>query len=176
VTLATQQWMRVLMEARPLLRNSRHRTMITPVNPPRLRLIHISMSYQTVCRSFEIILEWVLSIGLEFKSNVLCKPIASKKHSIWYQLNWKIPNCRGQLGLQWMSPSKERANVFERAVVANDISWFTSPANFTRKANMKWKCMNTDNAQWKEPELTTLISEVGGSTNTQSMQARILQA
>ena len=26
-----------------------------------------------------------------------------------------------QLGLQWMSPSKERANVFEKAVVANDI-------------------------------------------------------
>ena len=85
VMLATQQWMRVLMGARrPLLRNSRHRTMITPVNLPRLRLIHISPSYQTVYRSFEIILEWVLSIGLEFKSNVLCKPIASKKHSIWY--------------------------------------------------------------------------------------------
>ena len=52
VTLATQQWMRVLMGARPLLRNLRHRTMITPVNPPRLRLIHISPSYQTVYRSF----------------------------------------------------------------------------------------------------------------------------
>ena len=34
--------MRVLMGARLLLRNARHRTMITPVNPPRLRLIHIS--------------------------------------------------------------------------------------------------------------------------------------
>ena len=45
------------MGARPLLRNARHRTMITPVNPPRLRLIHISPSYQTVYRSFEIILE-----------------------------------------------------------------------------------------------------------------------
>ena len=78
VTLATQQWMRVLMGARPLLRNARHRTMITPVNTPSLRLIHISPSYQTVYRSFEIILEWVLSIGLEFKSNVLCKRIASK--------------------------------------------------------------------------------------------------
>jgi len=78
VTLATQQWMRVLMRARPLLRNARHRTMIMPVKPPRLRLIHISPSYQTVYRSFEIILEWVLSIGLEFKSNVVCKPIASK--------------------------------------------------------------------------------------------------
>ena len=74
--------MKVLMGVRPLLRNARHRTMITPVNPPRLRLIHISPNYQIVCRSFEIILEWVLSIGLEFKSNVLYKPIASKKHSI----------------------------------------------------------------------------------------------
>ena len=35
--------------------------------------------------------------------------------------------------------------------------------------------INTDNAQWKEPELTTLISEVSGSTNMQSMQARVLQ-
>ena len=67
------------MGARPLLRNPRHSTMITPVNPPRLRLIHISLSYQTVCRSFEIILEWVLSIGLEFKSNVLFKTHCFKK-------------------------------------------------------------------------------------------------
>jgi len=55
VTLATQQWMRVLMGARLLLRNACHRTMIMPVNHPRLRLIHISPRYQTVC-SFEIIL------------------------------------------------------------------------------------------------------------------------
>ena len=40
---------------------------------------------------------------------------------------------------------------------------------------MKRKYMNTGNAQWKEPELTTLIGEVGGSTNMQSKQARILQ-
>jgi len=32
--------------------------------------------------------------------------------------------------------------------------------------------MSTDNAQWKKPELATFISEVGGSTNMQSMQAR----
>jgi len=88
VTLAMQQWTRILMGARPLLRNARHRTIITPVNPPRLRLIHISPSYQTVYRSFEIILEWVYSVGLEFKSNVLCKPVASKKtfNLIWIKL------------------------------------------------------------------------------------------
>ena len=40
---------------------------------------------------------------------------------------------------------------------------------------MKRKYMNTDNAQWKEPELTTLVSEMGGSTNMQSMQTRVLE-
>jgi len=40
---------------------------------------------------------------------------------------------------------------------------------------MKRKYMNTDKAQWKELELTTIISEVGGGTNMQSKQARILQ-
>jgi len=33
----------------------------------------------------------------------------------------KYFNCGVQVGLQWMSPSKERTNVFERAVVANGI-------------------------------------------------------
>jgi len=52
--------------------------MIMPVNPMRLhpRLIHISASYWTVYRLLEIIPECEPSIGLEFKSNVLCKPIA----------------------------------------------------------------------------------------------------
>jgi len=40
---------------------------------------------------------------------------------------------------------------------------------------MKRKYMNTGKVQWKEPELTTLISEVGGGTNMQSKQARVLQ-
>jgi len=67
------------MGTRPLSRNARHRTMITPFNPPRLRLIHISPSYQTVYRSFEIILEWVLSIGLEFKSKCCMQTHCFKK-------------------------------------------------------------------------------------------------
>jgi len=40
---------------------------------------------------------------------------------------------------------------------------------------MKPKYMNTDKAQWKESELTTLTSEVGGGTNMQSTQALVLQ-
>jgi len=39
---------------------------------------------------------------------------------------------------------------------------------------MKRKYMNTDKTQWKEPELTTLISEVGGGTNMQSKPAHVL--
>jgi len=30
---------------------------------------------------------------------------------------------------------------------------------------MKRKYMNSDKVQWKEPELTTFISEVGGGAN-----------
>ena len=55
------------METRRLLRNARHRAIITPVNPLRTRLIHISPSYKTIYRSFEIILKRETSIGLEFK-------------------------------------------------------------------------------------------------------------
>jgi len=68
----------------PLLLNARHRAMITPVSPVRTRLIHISPSYSTICGSFEISIEWGPSIRLEFK--FVCKSIASKKHSIWYEL------------------------------------------------------------------------------------------
>jgi len=60
------------MGTRPLLHNARHRILITPVNPLRVKLIHIGPSYRTVYHSFESILEWVLSIRL----------IASKKHYI----------------------------------------------------------------------------------------------
>ena len=44
----------------------------------RTRLIHISPTWWTIYRSFEIILERELSIRLEVKSNVLYKSIASK--------------------------------------------------------------------------------------------------
>jgi len=45
------------MRTRPLLRNVRHRALITPVNLLRTRLIYISPSYWTIYRSFEIILQ-----------------------------------------------------------------------------------------------------------------------
>jgi len=52
--------------------------MIMSLSPLRTRLIHSSPSYWAI----EIILNWELSIGLEFKANILGKSTASKKHSI----------------------------------------------------------------------------------------------
>jgi len=51
----------------PLLLNAHHRAMLTPVSFVHSVLIHISPSYWTICRSFEIIREWGPSTGLEFK-------------------------------------------------------------------------------------------------------------
>jgi len=62
----------------PLLSNVRHKAVITPVSPLPTRLIYILLSCWTIYRSFEIILQMGTIHGLEFKSNVLCKSIASK--------------------------------------------------------------------------------------------------
>jgi len=146
------------MGTRPLLRNARHRTIITPVNPLRLKLIHISPSYlQFIVRLKLFLNGHRLLIGIQVQCSM-------QTHC--FQKNIQFDNCRGQLGLQWMSASKTRANVYERTVATNDIFWFMSPANWMRKANMKRKYVNTDNAQWKEPELTTLIREVGAGIAT----------
>jgi len=54
--------------------------MTTPASSMRTRLIHINPNYYwTILRFFEIILELELFTGLEFKSNVLFKSIASKE-------------------------------------------------------------------------------------------------
>ena len=70
------------MRTRRLLRKVHHRAKIIPVRPLRTRLIRINTSYWTIFSSFEIILEWKLSIGLNFKYNVQCKSIASKTFSL----------------------------------------------------------------------------------------------
>jgi len=87
------------MRTRPLLRNVRHRAVVTPVSPLRIRLNHVNSSYWIIYRSLEIILAWELSIGMEFKSNVLYKSIASKNIQSDMNYIFKILNCRGQLGL-----------------------------------------------------------------------------
>ena len=72
------------MRTPPLLLNARHRAMITPVSPVRTRLIHISLSYWTIYRSFEIILAWGPSTGLEFKC---CMQIHCFKKNIQSDMN-----------------------------------------------------------------------------------------
>jgi len=43
------------------------------------------------------------------------------------------------------------------------------------RPHMEQKYMNSDKAQWKEPELTALISKVVCGTNIQSKKAHVLQ-
>ena len=44
------------------------------------------------------------------------------------------------------------------------------------RPDMEQKYINSyKKAQWKEPEFTTLMSEVGGGTNIKNKQAHILQ-
>ena len=47
--------------------------------------------------------------------------------------------------------------------------------NEHKRPDMKRKYMNTDKAHWKEPKLTTLISEVDCGTNIQSRQAHVVR-
>jgi len=117
------------MGTRSLLRNARHRTMITPVNPLRLRLIDISPSYRKVCRSFEIILGWVLFTGLEFKSNVLCKLISPKKHSIWYKLNLK----NTELHRAARTPMDERERTYSREPLLRTIFFYSRHLKIERR-------------------------------------------
>ena len=89
--------------------------------PLGIRLIHISPSYWTVYRSFEIILE------------------------------------------------------VERTPTSKDIFDSGHLQHERERSVMERKYMNSDKAQWKELELTTLINEVGGGPNIHSKQAHLLQ-
>jgi len=118
---------------------------MSPSKPLNTRLIHISRSYQTIYRSVENILEWELSIGLEFKSKVLCKSIAWKKHSIWYELYLKkylIPE--GSSGSNWWARVKrERMHSRERLL---GMKFFDSAnlQNGRERPDMKRKYMNNN--------------------------------
>jgi len=74
----------------PLLSNVHHTAMITPVSLLLTRPIHISPSYWTIYCSFEIHLEMRTFFGLDFKSNVLYKSIASK--NIISDINYVLKN------------------------------------------------------------------------------------
>jgi len=70
----------------PLLSNARHRAMITPVSPLSIlgSFILARVAGQFFIR-LKLFSKWEVSMGLDFKSNVLCKSIASK--SIQFDIN-----------------------------------------------------------------------------------------
>jgi len=73
------------MGTRPLLRNARHRIIITPVNPLCLRLIHISPSYRTVYRSFDIILEWNCPLDCNWNPMFYANPLLQKNSMFYFE-------------------------------------------------------------------------------------------
>jgi len=133
----------------PLLRNVRHRAMITPVCPLCTRLIHISSSWWIIYRSFEIILEnW--NCPLDWTSNpMFCtNPLLQNTLSPIQIIFLKILNWIGQLWLWWMSRSKARANEVDRTPAANHIVLFKSPATWPRKVRHATKIYE----QWQGPK------------------------
>jgi len=73
----------------PLLNNAHHRAVITPVSPPRARLIHIRPSYWTTYRSFEIILEIGTVHWIELQIQCSIQIHCFKKRSVRYELCFK---------------------------------------------------------------------------------------
>jgi len=74
----------------PLLSNVRHRAMVAPVSPPSTRLIHISPGCWIILIRLKFFSKWELSMGLDFKSNVLYKSIALK--NIQSNMNYVLKN------------------------------------------------------------------------------------
>jgi len=69
----------------PLLSNIHHREMITPLSHPLTTLIHTTRVVGQFIVRLKIFSKWELSIGLNFKSKVRYKSIASKRHSVRYK-------------------------------------------------------------------------------------------
>jgi len=135
----------------------------------RTSLIYISPSSWTIFHSFESILEWELSVGLEYKFNVLCKHIASEKYLIWYELYLKeYLIAKGNSSSDGLARVKrERRNSRKRLLRMIVFDW-GHLRNERARPDVERKYMDTDKVRCKEPELTTLIREVGGGTNIQS--------
>jgi len=74
-----------------------------------------------------------------------------------------------------MSPSKVQAHEIEKTPAMNDNFDSGHLQHEREKPDMERKYMNSDKAQWKEPELTALLGNVGGGTNKQGKNAHIVQ-
>ena len=66
-----------------------------------------------------------------------------------------------------MSPSKPQENEAEERSLRTIFFDSGHRQHERERPDVERKCMNSDKSQWKEPELTTLISQVGGGTNVQ---------
>jgi len=106
-------------------------------------------------------------MGLVFQSNVLYKSTASKTLCPIWILIKKVLDCIGQLGLEWMSPSKARANEVERTPTTNDIVLFRSPATWMREARHRTKTYE----QWQGPKKRARVNNLGKWANIQSKVA-----
>ena len=62
---------------------------VTPVSHSLTRLLHVSLSCWTICRSFEITLEMRTVHLSELQIQCFNKSIASKKHSVRYEICFK---------------------------------------------------------------------------------------
>jgi len=71
--------------------------MVTPVGPLLTRLLVARATGQLIVR-LKLFSKWELSIGLDFKPNVLCKSIASTNIQSDVNYIFKILNCIEQIG------------------------------------------------------------------------------
>jgi len=77
-----------------------------------------------------------------------------------------------------MSPSKAQANEVKRTPTTNDVVLFRSPATWTWKAGHETKIYE----QWQDTKKRARINNLkkwhrplGGATNIQSKQARVIR-
>jgi len=127
------------------------------------KLIHISPNYWTVYRSFEIFLEWELSTDWNSNTMLSANPLLQKTiNLIWiiFRKHFIADGSSGSNGWAQESASEiNRENAY--------CEWYFM-IQVTCKMNAKgqtWNenIWNSDKAQWKKPELTTV------------KQARVLQ-
>jgi len=105
-----------------LFSDVRHRAMITPPSP----LIVARVTGQFIIR-LKLLSKWELSIGLDFKSNVQYKSVASKKHSVRYKLcfKWYLFAYGSSGSNGWARVKRERTKSRERLL--RTILFYSGP-------------------------------------------------
>jgi len=94
--------------------------------------------------------------------------------NISYACSQSVKKClivEGSLGFNsWASKARENAYC-----TTNDIFYSGHLQHEHKRPDMEQKYMNSNRAQRKEPELTIWSGTVGGGTNVQSKQLRVLR-